>query len=196
MKKRILVIKLLTLMVLAVAIMSDHTYGKNTLMDLILEISAYNALVIAAMGRLWASAYISGKKDEVLVTDGPYSIVRNPLYFFSFIGFVGAGLAFESIVIAVGMALVFFLTHWQTILEEEKRLRGTFGKQFDEYVKTVPRFVPKPWKLVNPQEVSFAPVIFTRAVLNCSLIPMVFSLAHIVEWAHENSVLPILFRLL
>jgi protein-S-isoprenylcysteine O-methyltransferase Ste14 len=196
MKKRILVIKLLTLMTLAVTIVSHHIYDENTLVALTLEISSYIALFIAAMGRIWTSAYILGKKNKVLVTDGPYSIVRNPLYFFSFVGFVGAGLAFESIVIAVGMALVFFLTHWSTIFEEEKRLHGTFGKQYDEYVKTVPRFVPKPWRLINPQEVSFAPVMFSRAVLDCSLIAMAtFSIAHIVEWAHVNSMLPILFRL-
>ena len=46
----------------------------------------------ACAGRLWCSVYIAGKKNRELVKVGPYSVCRNPLYFFSLVGAIGAAL--------------------------------------------------------------------------------------------------------
>ena len=40
----------------------------------------------AMAGRMWCAQYIAGYKNDVLVREGPYSVCRNPLYFFSFLG--------------------------------------------------------------------------------------------------------------
>lgn len=40
----------------------------------------------AMAGRIWCAQYIAGYKNDVLVREGPYSVCRNPLYFFSFLG--------------------------------------------------------------------------------------------------------------
>ena len=44
---------------------------------------------IASIGRLWCSIYIAGYKTKKLIAEGPYSMCRNPLYFFSFLGAIG-----------------------------------------------------------------------------------------------------------
>lgn len=44
---------------------------------------------VATVGRLWCSLYISGHENSELITTGPYSLSRNPLYFFSLPGFAG-----------------------------------------------------------------------------------------------------------
>ena len=54
---------------------------------------------IAALGRLWCSLYIAGYKTDTLITEGPYSMCRNPLYFFSFIGALGVGFASKTFLI-------------------------------------------------------------------------------------------------
>jgi len=54
---------------------------------------------IASLGRLWCSVYIAGYKTDHLVTSGPYSMCRNPLYFFSLIGALGVGFASENVLI-------------------------------------------------------------------------------------------------
>ena len=51
---------------------------------------------IGAFGRIWCSLYIAGYKNNVLVIEGPYSMCRNPLYFFSFIGGLGVACATET----------------------------------------------------------------------------------------------------
>lgn len=54
------------------------------------ELTGYLLLIAAALGRIWAFAYIGGRKNRELCQKGPYALTRNPLYFFSFLGVVGA----------------------------------------------------------------------------------------------------------
>jgi len=48
---------------------------------------------VGALGRLWCSLYIGGRKTHELVSAGPYGWCRNPLYLFSLIGALGVGLS-------------------------------------------------------------------------------------------------------
>jgi len=190
MTTRLFYTKALGLGVVLTALVSSHVYAEDSVTNLSLEISALVLLMVAAMGRLWSAAFITGKKSKVLVTDGPYSIMRNPLYFFSFLGFVGAGLAFESLTLALALAAVFFLTHWPTILKEERKLRDLFGQTFDDYTRKVPRFFPLLRKPAFCETMDVSPRILTKAMLESSMVLCIFGLAHINEWAHVHQILP------
>jgi protein-S-isoprenylcysteine O-methyltransferase Ste14 len=192
--KRIFIPKLLFLPVIAFALVSQHSYTEDGFWDTTWEVVSFLILLAGAMGRVWSSAYISGRKNNELVMDGPYSLTRNPLYFFSFLAYVGGGLAFEKLTVAFAFGVAFFLTHWATILAEEKKLRGKFGETYDEYARRVPRFIPRIGKMDLPEYVTFKPEIFNRAVLDCSLIMSVFILAHLIEYFQNAGVLPILIR--
>ncbi|MDX1430959.1 MAG: isoprenylcysteine carboxylmethyltransferase family protein [Gammaproteobacteria bacterium] len=194
-KNRMLATKLFALGIFGVSLVSHHVYLDDSIIDLVLEGLGYILLGTAAFGRTWASAYIAGKKNQLLVTDGPYSAVRNPLYFFSFLGFLGAGLAFESIVLASLFGMVFFITHWPAILREEQKLIELFGHSYARYRNRVPRFFPNLRLLEHPHSVVLFPAIFSKALLEASLIAFVFLIAHIVEWAHVHSYLPVALRL-
>jgi len=193
-KKRLFVPKLLFWPVIAFALVSQSVYAEGGFWDTTFEVISVLILLVAAMGRVWSSAYISGRKNAELVTDGPYSITRNPLYFFSFLGYVGAGLAFEKTTVAVAFGITIFLTHWPTIRAEEIKLRGKFGERFDEYAKRVPRFLPRIQGFTIPEFVTFRAATFNRAVLDCSLIMLVFILAHLIEYGQSSGVFPILIR--
>lgn len=66
-------------------------------------------VAIASIGRIWCSLYVGGFKANTLITAGPYSLCRNPLYFFSFIGALGVGLATETIIFTTIITIVFAL---------------------------------------------------------------------------------------
>lgn len=191
---RLLLSRILVGAIVAIALTSHHVYSEEAIADLVMEVGGYVLLGVSAMGRAWASAYVAGRKNQVLVQDGPYSITRHPLYFFSFVGFLGAGLAFESLAIASGMVVIFFLTHWGAMLAEEHRLRALFDGEYEAYAVAVPRFVPRPWLLHNSPAVTFNPNVFTRMVFECALIGLVFVFAELVEWGHLHNLIPVLFR--
>lgn len=104
-----------------------------------LEFIGFALLIIAGLGRIWCSIYIAGRKDKVLITDGPYSLCRNPLYFFSFLGVIGAFLALQSLLLAGVAALLFLLYYHYVIKSEEKRLVELFGESFLAYRQSTPR---------------------------------------------------------
>lgn len=95
-----------------------------------------------ALGRLWCAGYISGNKNGRLVTEGPYSLCRNPLYFFSFVGAVGVALTTETLAIPAILSLAFALCYPAVIRREEERLAALYPEAFAAYCQTTPRFLP------------------------------------------------------
>jgi protein-S-isoprenylcysteine O-methyltransferase Ste14 len=192
--KRLIIPKLLFVPAIAFALVSKDIYIENGFWDTTWEVVAFLFLLIAAFGRVWCAAYISGRKNVELVTDGPYSLSRNPLYFCSFLGFIGAGLAFEKLTAALLFVVVFFFTHWPTILAEESKLRKKFGETYEDYAKSVSRFWPRLGPMNVPDSITISPKIFNRAVLHCSYIMLVYILAHLIEYGQGAGVIPVLLR--
>lgn len=91
-------------------------------------------LACAAMGRIWSTIHIAGRKDKELCQTGPYSLCRNPLYLFSFIGMIGFFLAAQSLILATIGAILFLAYYRGVIRSEEIRLKELFGVRFDAYV--------------------------------------------------------------
>lgn len=181
--------------VVGLTVFSTPAYADASGFSLFLTLSGFFLLAISAFGRAWASVFLAGKKNQQLITDGPYSMMRNPLYFFSFLGFFGAGLAFNSIIAALALTGIFFLTHWTTILKEEKNLQGYFPDTYPEFMRTVPRFLPSLRLLKYPETLTLSPAVYTKAMLESALVLLVFPVAMIVDWAHANALLPVLMRL-
>ena len=81
-------------------------------------------VVLCITGRLWCILYVGNKKNLELVTRGPYSMTRNPLYFFSTLGAAGIGLMFGSLTVAATLLLLSFWTFSITAEKEASFLRG------------------------------------------------------------------------
>lgn len=78
-----------------------------------------------------------------LVAAGPYAWVRNPIYVAALVVVIGEAWLFFSLPLLVyaGAAALFF--HLFVIGYEEPTLHRRFGKTYDEYLQTVPRWIPQ-----------------------------------------------------
>jgi len=101
------------------------------------------AILLCIFGRTWTSLYIGGRKNRALLTKGPYSVVRNPLYVFSILGAAGAGAQLGSVISSVIIGLLVWMVFYIEVLREERNMAARHGAN---YAKTsVPRFLPNPF---------------------------------------------------
>ena len=150
---------------------------------------------IATVGRLWCALYISGNKDSVLVTVGPYSVSRNPLYLFSFIGFAGVGLATETITLSLAMPAFFAILYPLIIRREEAMLRERFGSAFVDYCARVPRFLPRPSLYVEPVQWVVDTRLYRRTMVDVVWFVWLVALIELVEEIHKHGVVQPWFTL-
>ena len=107
---------------------------------------------IALLGeavRTWASGTIV--KNRELATEGPYALVRNPLYAGNFLIGLGVAVMGGRWWFPVLLAVFFVPVYRALVLKEEKRLLERFGDAFREYCEQVPRFVPRRWPWPLPR---------------------------------------------
>ncbi len=152
-------------------------------------------IVACILGRTWCSLYISGRKNEELVTVGPYSVMRNPLYFFSVLGAAGMGAQIGSIVLGLLSGFLTWLVFAFVVRQEERHLFGTYGERYSAYRAQVPRFFPKPslWRdeptlTIHPSRVLMT---FVDALLFLLAVPG----AEMFEYLRQAGLIPVLLRL-
>lgn len=104
--------------------------------------SGYVMVIFGAFGRVYCSAFIGGVKNKRVIRLGPFSVVRNPLYVFSFIATVGIGLQSGMISLALFLALIYIAYYPLVVRKEEAYLRDKFDESYSEYLREVPRWIP------------------------------------------------------
>ncbi len=114
----------------------------------------------AAVGRLWCSLYIAGYKKSCLVTDGPYAMCRNPLYFFSMLGAVGVAILTNTITIPLLVLVSFAIYYPNVIRAEEGDLTRIHGATFETYRNQTPAFFPRWSALKEPETYQVKPRVF------------------------------------
>ncbi|MGB9687552.1 isoprenylcysteine carboxylmethyltransferase family protein [Thermogutta sp.] len=187
--------KVFIALVIPLVVFSHHVYSEGGALNLGMETLGCAALFLAAVGRIWAAAYIAGKKNREVVASGPYSVSRHPLYFFTALGFIGTGLALESLTLTAIFLGIFVITHWPAMRREERHLSDSFGEKYQAYARATPRWLPRWWKFHSPAEGTIDYSVFSRAVLDAALIGLIYPGAQILEWAHVHHFVPVLFRL-
>lgn len=96
---------------------------------------------IKVLGRQWSFA-ARLVEEHALVTEGPYQIVRHPIYTGMFGMLVATALA-VSHWIALPIAIAVFLIGTSIrVRSEEKLLREAFGQAYEEYAKRVSAVLP------------------------------------------------------
>jgi len=96
-------------------------------------------VTFAFVGRGTAAPFDPPRK---LVIVGPYRFVRNPIYIGAIVTMLGAAMFLWSGWLAVYALAVLIVTHLLVILYEEPHLRRVFGQPYEDYLRTVHRWIP------------------------------------------------------
>jgi protein-S-isoprenylcysteine O-methyltransferase Ste14 len=83
-----------------------------------------------------------------LVVRGLYRYVRNPMYVAVLAIILGQALVFVSLGVLAYAVAVLAAVHTFVVSYEEPTLRDTYGAQYETYVRSVPRWIPRitPWQ--------------------------------------------------
>ncbi len=193
-KNRLIVSRLFGILILALLLFTGHSFSYDGITDLILEISGLFLISICSFGRLWSHLYIAGFKSGTLITEGPYSMTRNPLYFFSLLGALGTGLASENILVLV-LIIIFYVSYYPfTIISEENNLQEKFGQAFSDYKNRVPRFLPKFSLYRTPDSYNISVGNLVHNLLEALAILWIFIVLRLIEYFHQLNALPTLWK--
>lgn len=148
-------------------------------------------IVLCILGRTWCMIYIGGRKNQALVMEGPYSVTRNPLYFFSIIGAVGVGAQMGSFLAALVCGFVAWGIFLWTARREEAALAGAFGESYRAYVTQVPRFLPKFSLWQAPAQVVVQPRILLTTFMDALVFLVALPLAEGLEYLQDIGAIPV-----
>lgn len=112
-----------------------------TILIAVLSVSLCSAAV-KTLGKQWTyrARVVEGHE---LVMQGPYSLVRNPIYLGMFGMLISTGLAIGRWPVVICAAIVFLIGTEIRVRTEEKLLREAFAEKFDDYAHKVPAFFPR-----------------------------------------------------
>ena len=161
----------------------------------LIEIAGLVLILICILGRTWCTLYIGGHKKRELVTAGPYSVVRNPLYVFSAIGTAGIGAQTGSALVALLFALGSLAVFRIVARREEVFLAKAFPAEFDAYSARVLRFWPRPSQWREADELRVKPRLVRRTFLEACLFLLAVPAAQFAAWLQQVGQLPVLFSL-
>jgi protein-S-isoprenylcysteine O-methyltransferase Ste14 len=94
------------------------------------------------VGRTWHAGPWDAPRRFVAV--GPYRWVRNPIYISAFLVVLGEAWLFVSPPLLAYAGAMMVVSHLFVIGYEEPTLRRRFGETYNEFLRTVPRWIPRP----------------------------------------------------
>lgn len=160
-----------------------------------LSVPALLLVAAGTIGRLWCTTYIGGLKNKELVTDGPYSLWRNPLYVFSFVGFAGILLATRQLLLLpLGLAL-FLLYYAFVVRAEERRLLALFGAEYEAYCEKVKVILPALGNYWSRPNFELSPKFYRRAMADAAMFFLVLALIELLHRLKVARVIPQLLPL-
>jgi protein-S-isoprenylcysteine O-methyltransferase Ste14 len=174
---------------------TTSVHASDGTMHEIIEWIGIVLIVVCILGRTWASLYIGGRKIEELVQTGPYSVMRNPLYFFSFLGAAGVGMQVGSVSLGLICASLAWLVFYLVVLQEEQVLAARYGAAYSDYLARVPRFWPKPSLWHDEPTLTIRPPRVLTTFADALVFLLAVPIAELFEYLQETGAIPVLLRL-
>jgi protein-S-isoprenylcysteine O-methyltransferase len=131
--------------VTALALPGPQEFWFGTGVTLILAGLAVRYWAIRTLGR-WFTRRLMTAPDQIIVTDGPYRVVRHPSYLGGFISSVGFSLAVSNELAVVAMLACAWAGFSLRIAAEERMLRAQLlPGAYDTYAAQRARMIPHIW---------------------------------------------------
>ena len=182
------------LAVVVLAMFSATWWGDGPTHEAV-ESVGLGAIVLSIVGRAWCSLYIGGRKKAEVVSTGPYSLSRNPLYVFSYAGAFGVGAQTGSMVIACLFVVIAVVVFHFTIAKEEAWLSAEFGASYRDYMARTPRCGPDFSKWRDEENLSIKPRFFLTTIRDGLVFLLAIPIFEGVDMAQAAGWLPVLLRL-
>jgi protein-S-isoprenylcysteine O-methyltransferase Ste14 len=194
-KTRIKETRVVAILFAAVILISQSLWGTDGIPAQALRWVGYFLIIICVLGRTWSAAYIGGHKARIIVDLGPYSVTRNPLYVFSFIGALGIGCSTGMVTPALVIGAVYVVYYRMIVAREEEHLTARHGEIYQAYVRRVPRWIPdfKLWQ--EADEPMGYPRNVYLAARDASAFFLALPLFAFIGWLQKIEILPVLLRL-
>lgn len=183
-KLRIAVLRLLFLLAL-LPILWGHSRWSDA-PAAVLNLAGVLLIFTAVLGRLWAILYIGGRKNAEVMCDGPYSICRHPLYFFSTLGVAGFGLLLESLILAIGFGAAALVVLSVTARREERYLMAQFGADYAAYRAKVPMIWPAPGLFHSRTQITVSVPTLRRNLADALVFLSALPLAEAIKLLHQH----------
>ena len=194
-KSRIKETRVFAILFAAALLVTQSLWGTDGLLPQALRWAGYFLIIVCVLGRTWSAAYIGGHKARIIVDLGPYSVTRNPLYVFSFIGAVGIGFCTGMVTPALVIGTVYVVYYRMIVAREEEHLTARHGEIFQDYVARVPRWIPdvKLWR--EADEPMGYPRNVYLAARDASAFFLSLPMFVFIGWLQNMDILPVLLRL-
>ncbi len=126
------------------SIFDFHLFDANLILG---GATFFSATTFLFLGTHGLTKYGSGTVNpemppRKLVKEGIYGHIRHPIYLGWILALLSASLFYGSLSLLVIFVLLIFFIHIQSVKEEEELLKR-FGKEYTEYKKKVPMWVPR-----------------------------------------------------
>ena len=195
-RRRLYILRAFGLAMAALVLMTTPVWPEDSIAQKAIKSAGAVLVIGAVLGRLWSMLYIGGRKNVTLMTKGPYSITRNPLYFFSTVGSIGVGLSFGSLALGAIVGITVGAVLYATSRGEAALLHARFGDSYQRYAERVPLFLPRPGIYEEMAETTFHPQVLKRAFGDAIIFLLVIPFAEIVCLLRKSGLLPQLIALL
>jgi protein-S-isoprenylcysteine O-methyltransferase Ste14 len=163
--------------------------------DLMCEWGGYLLILAGLAIRIWSTMYIGQRKSKELITEGPFSMSRNPLYVGSFFVVIGIALSLVNYVLLLAALFITVPLHFIVVLSEEEHLMELFGKQYAEYKRRTPRFWFRISNFRTSDQITVSPRSIYRVTAESSMVLMIPVIEDIIELLHDKNILPILWHI-
>ncbi len=100
-------------------------------------------LIVWAVVSLWRhqTTVMPDRSSTALVTTGPYTLLRNPIYLGEVMAMLGAAELTKNVWFIVAALVFALLVTWLQIIPEERHLDARFGQDYRDYKARARRWI-------------------------------------------------------